>query len=638
MNSLFSAPQVFADSANDVSHLHNILRDRCQRPHDAPLPQLAFLCDRYLKRFDKRMRIYQKRGGGRGGVAAADFRSHWASRLGAFLNNPFASRLSFAYYCVVLLLVVGSCVSLVLQTLPEYNPVVFPDQQDHWDATELTFGGLLFADWILRFVAVVLEPCRHGSRLAKILRFLRRPSTILDFCASTVPALLTLGGDANSVFQIFTLLRVFRIFFSLRHFDAFEDLEETIRNSLPSLTGPLIALTVVLIGISSLVYTMEAGTYSEESLAFMVRRTDCEMTAAFDLGMERCFRVESKFLSVVHTMWYTLITFLTVGYGDLVPLTAFGRALGALSIVVGMLFMAMPIAIVGTNFTFTVNRLRTERACVTRMLADAKELQTLQDDMASVAREFEDDIALPSVGLLRFLRLNLRKKQVNVNEPSRTVIYFVDVYLSRVVARFLDDENGGLVSELAMRAREQRRPYTLRLELVPPAALTSSAAFPRVVLPLNVPLVLGVGSGPHVGFRIPVRVLAQWAQTAAVLAAPSDTPPDGRVVTYLPFVSDVHGFVTLVNYGGMAEGLTAMGTDPHGVRLVDLRLRECANVNRAGYLFFAGSVPGAPQPALMQQFHVKLTFGAPFRALHRLSLVENGFDTSVIRSPGQFSL
>ena len=45
-----------------------------------------------------------------------------------------------------------------------------------------------------------------------------------------------------------------------------------------------------------------------------------------------------------------MVTFTTVGYGDLYPVTTGGRIINALTIMTGIFFLAMPLSIIGSSF------------------------------------------------------------------------------------------------------------------------------------------------------------------------------------------------------------------------------------------------------------------------------------------------
>ena len=49
-------------------------------------------------------------------------------------------------------------------------------------------------------------------------------------------------------------------------------------------------------------------------------------------------------------MWWAFVTMTTVGYGDIVPVTSMGKIIGAITIVCGILLIALPVAIVGSKF------------------------------------------------------------------------------------------------------------------------------------------------------------------------------------------------------------------------------------------------------------------------------------------------
>eukprot|EP01052_Picozoa_sp_SAG31_P032357 SAG31_NODE_3541_length_4143_cov_2.731949_1_plen_213_part_00 len=64
-------------------------------------------------------------------------------------------------------------------------------------------------------------------------------------------------------------------------------------------------------------------------------------------GIERESEV---FRHIGDAIWWSLVTFTTVGYGDLSPVTARGRVAAAVAMFVGIFFLAMPLAIIGGSF------------------------------------------------------------------------------------------------------------------------------------------------------------------------------------------------------------------------------------------------------------------------------------------------
>jgi voltage-gated potassium channel len=56
------------------------------------------------------------------------------------------------------------------------------------------------------------------------------------------------------------------------------------------------------------------------------------------------------FSSIPATMWWSVATFTTVGYGDIYPITAWGKFFASISAFIGIGFFAMPAAILASGF------------------------------------------------------------------------------------------------------------------------------------------------------------------------------------------------------------------------------------------------------------------------------------------------
>merc|ERR1711924_167811 len=55
--------------------------------------------------------------------------------------------------------------------------------------------------------------------------------------------------------------------------------------------------------------------------------------------------------SLPHALWMTVVTMTTVGYGDVYPMTIGGYCTCSLLAVMSLLYMAMPLSIIGSIFT-----------------------------------------------------------------------------------------------------------------------------------------------------------------------------------------------------------------------------------------------------------------------------------------------
>ena len=60
---------------------------------------------------------------------------------------------------------------------------------------------------------------------------------------------------------------------------------------------------------------------------------------------------KDTFDNMTDAYWWALITMTTVGYGDVVPKCSLGRLAGALCAVCGVVTLAIPIAVIGGNFS-----------------------------------------------------------------------------------------------------------------------------------------------------------------------------------------------------------------------------------------------------------------------------------------------
>lgn len=133
-------------------------------------------------------------------------------------------------------------------------------------------------------------------------------------------------GGSLAMLRVIRLVRVFRIFKLSRHSKGLQILGLTLKSSMRELGLLIFFLLIGIILFSSAVYYAESGT-------------------------ER-----SNFKSIPDAFWWALVTMTTVGYGDMVPLSFWGKMVGSLCAISGVLTLALPVPVIVSNFSYFYNR------------------------------------------------------------------------------------------------------------------------------------------------------------------------------------------------------------------------------------------------------------------------------------------
>lgn len=63
-----------------------------------------------------------------------------------------------------------------------------------------------------------------------------------------------------------------------------------------------------------------------------------------------------KFGTIPDAMWWAIVTLGTVGYGDVVPVTHLGKLVAGVTILFGLMMVALPVGIIATAFANEIHR------------------------------------------------------------------------------------------------------------------------------------------------------------------------------------------------------------------------------------------------------------------------------------------
>jgi len=171
------------------------------------------------------------------------------------------------------------------------------------------------------------------------LAFFRNIMNVIDLLA-IVPYFIALGtflaeektqsnnqAMSFTVLRVIRLVRVFRIFKLSRHSKGLQILGQTIHASMRELGLLIFFLFICVVLFSSAVYFAETGP-------------------------ER----KSHFDSIPHAFWWAVVTMTTVGYGDMHPTSEWGKLVGSMCAIAGVLTIALPVPVIVSNFNYFYHR------------------------------------------------------------------------------------------------------------------------------------------------------------------------------------------------------------------------------------------------------------------------------------------
>ncbi len=158
------------------------------------------------------------------------------------------------------------------------------------------------------------------------IKYLRGFFALVDL-VSILPAVLGLLGAAD--FRVLRLMRLLRMLKLTRHSSIFGLIWAVFREEAQAIGALLFILCLVLVMSGSLMYMIEGVAQPQ------------------------------VFSSIPAAMWWAVVTITTVGYGDMVPVTVWGRILGGVIAMVGILTFAMFSGLITVGF---MDQLRQRRA------------------------------------------------------------------------------------------------------------------------------------------------------------------------------------------------------------------------------------------------------------------------------------
>ena len=223
--------------------------------------------------------------------------------------------------CVIIL----NITAMFLETFEELQP-----WRGVFDVVETVTVLVFCVEYILRiWTAEYLFP--GESRGRAVWKFLRSYDGVIDLL--TILPFFFLSG-----FVVFRMLRVVRIFHLFRintQYDSFNVIKSVLYEKRNQIASSVFIIVILMLASSLFLYSVEHEAQPQ------------------------------AFRNALSGIWWSVSTLLTVGYGDIYPITALGKAMAIVITFLGVGVVAIPTGIISAGFVEQYTKMQQETPAIT---------------------------------------------------------------------------------------------------------------------------------------------------------------------------------------------------------------------------------------------------------------------------------
>lgn len=207
-----------------------------------------------------------------------------------------------------------------------------------FDEWELQYGELLLSleaitiacfafDYILRLVSAqfIYPSLSETQALGKYVTSFSGIVDLLSFLPYYLPFFFPAGA---TVFRMFRVIRIFRLFQINAYYDSLNVIAEVISSKKQQLFSSVFTILVLMLASSLCMYSLEHEAQPD------------------------------VFSNAFSGMWWSVSTLLTVGYGDIYPITTLGKIFSIFITFLGVGMVAIPTGIISAGFVDQYSRLK----------------------------------------------------------------------------------------------------------------------------------------------------------------------------------------------------------------------------------------------------------------------------------------
>ncbi len=277
-------------------------------------------------------------------------------------DRDYNNKFSKAFSKFMMILIILSVGEMALET----DDDIFIPYKTYFIWFDMFTVWFFSLDYFARvFTAHLSDPtyAEHHSRWKSIKKYIFSFYGIVDLL-SILPYWLTFTNIDLRVMRILRLLRFLRVFKIARYNNSIDLIASVFKEKKSDLGVTCGLIIIVMILASFVMYYAEHDAQPE------------------------------AFPNVLGCIWWAIVTLTTIGYGDVYPVTAFGKIIGGVIAFLGVGLVAMPTGIISAGFLEKINKDSSisddKKADKSDVEANKEEIRKLKEMLAQKEQELDE--------------------------------------------------------------------------------------------------------------------------------------------------------------------------------------------------------------------------------------------------------
>jgi len=234
----------------------------------------------------------------------------------------------------IIVLIILNVIAVMVETIPEFHDE--PAERAFFHYFDLVSVIIFTVEYILRVWSSNQEEKYKHSFWGR-LKYMVSPGAIIDLLAILPFYLHVVIGFDLRVLRMLRLLRFIRLFRLTAYMKSAQIIVNVFKKRMNELMLSLVLVVFLIVFASCVMYFAES----------------------------RHVENATKFTSIPATIWWSVVTLTTTGYGDMYPMTVLGKTMAMIIMLTGVAFFALPAGIITAGFLeeFRSHRIKSSRRC-----------------------------------------------------------------------------------------------------------------------------------------------------------------------------------------------------------------------------------------------------------------------------------